>query len=138
MVAKTKVVKKKPILKKASEKKSLPPIDFDENYNVVKKFVKSNEDKYLLLASNKSDNYFIMIHKKELTTKEVNDNNPFQPYEKIETKNHAIAFVVWISYTREEPEFIKEMKKFNANILRLTPLDDFEERIKGLCEKKFF
>jgi hypothetical protein len=122
-----KAVKKKPLLKK-----TLPPIEFEAIYEKIKNFVKSHEKKYLLIASNKSENYFVMVHKKELTVKEVNNNNPFQPYEKIETKDFPLTFVIWFSYTREEPDFIGEMKKFNAKVLRLTPIDDFTSRIKNL------
>jgi len=124
---------KKKIFSNIKDPKEVPAINFDELYDKMQDFLEKNKDHYIMIAYSDTDNYFILIQKEKLTTKHINNNNPFQPYEHEQTKDHATCLVVWVSYTRIEPDFVKEIKKFNARVLKLLPMDDFNEKIKKKC-----
>jgi hypothetical protein len=140
-------MKKKDNKEKAKTKKnkttkkiieSISVLKFEDVYNNLKKFCEENKHEYLVVASNPHDEYCVVLKKQELTTKHINNNNPFQPYEKIETKYHPIMFLIWNCPYKipasDEPAFIKEMRKFQAKILKVYHLELLEEKIKQMFD----
>ena len=115
---------------KKTKKVVVPPINFDELYEKVNKLLDKDKENFILVAFSEDHNYFVIVHKKTLTTKKVNENSVFQPVTFEESKDFPIPFIIWVSYTKEEPEFIKDMKKFNTIVLKCLPMDDFKDKIK--------
>lgn len=129
-----KKVTKKPqlkIVKKSKPKKEVvPKIYFDELYEKINTLIDKNKDKFILLDYSEIYNYFIIVYKKQLTVKRVNENSVFQPVTFEETKDFPIPFILWVTYTKEEPEFISNMKKFNTVLIKCLPMDNFADKIK--------
>ena len=130
----SKVVKKtrKSLVPRSRSAKTpvVPQINFDELYEKVKKLLDKDKENFILVAYSEDHNYFVIVHKKTLTTKKVNENSVFQPVTFEESKDFPIPFIIWVSYTKEEPEFIKDMKNFNTIVLKCLPMDDFKDKIK--------
>lgn len=125
-------MKMKPPKTKAPRKKdlSVPKINFDELYDKVKSLLNKDKENFILVAYSEENNYFVIVHQKILTTKTINENSVFQPLTLETTKVFPIPFIIWVSYTKEEPEFIKQMKKFNTIVIKCLPMDDFKEKIQ--------
>jgi hypothetical protein len=118
-------------IKRKTKKKKIEPIptiNFDELYEKINNLI--NKDKFFLLAYSEEKNYFVILHKKKLTVKKVNENSVFQPVTFEEEKTFPIPFIIWVSFTKEEPQFIQDMKKFCTTIIKCLPMDDFADKIK--------
>lgn len=107
----------------------IPPINFDELYEKIKTLLNKDKENFILVAYSEIHNYFVIVHKKKLTTKTINENSVFQPHTIEKTQDFPIPFIIWVSYTKDEPDFIKDMKKFNCIIIKCLPMDDFKEKI---------
>lgn len=104
---------------------------FSSLYDQMKQFLKIKKDEFALISSNEEHNYFALVRKTELTTKSINKNNPFQPYESESTNIYPVVFIIWFANSDATTvDFIYEMKKFNAKIVKLPPSNNY---IKKLC-----
>jgi hypothetical protein len=120
---------------KKPTKEIIPSINFEELFVNINTIIEKNKDKFILVAFSEIHNYFVIAHKKQLTVKRINENSVFQPVTFEETKEFPIPFILWVTYVKEEPEFIQQMKKFNTTVMKCLPMDNFMDKIKRYVMK---
>ena len=112
-----------------------PPLNFEELFEKMNTFLEKNKEKFILVAWSEEHNYFVLVHKKMPTTKRINENSVFQPVTFEEDKQFPIAFILWVTFSKQEPEFLQNMKKFSTTVIKCLPMDDFDEKINRFVVK---
>lgn len=113
-----------------SKSKLKNEILFEEALDKVESFVYEFKDDYALVGFSEKNLYFMMIKKKELTFTHKNYNSPFMPYEKAETKNFCVFFI--LKFGKKTSEFMKIAEKLSCPILTLEINDPIAKRVQGI------
>jgi hypothetical protein len=130
---KQKNIKKSNIEKIQKAEKDLFKIFFKK----INNFIEDNKEEYELVHFCEEDFYFMIVKKTNLLIKDVNLNNPFQPYECMSKRDYPIVSIVRVNYkpgkpttAYKDPIFIENIRKFGGKVLRLNLRDNFEEKMR--------
>lgn len=107
-------------------------------YKKIINFINKNKEEFELVYFCEDEFYFMIVKKTKLFVKDINLNNPFQPYECMYNREYPILSIVCINYPKnklstayKDPIFIENVLKFGAKILRLNLKDNVEEKLKN-------